>query len=156
MGLGRALVGGVVGGAVGSALMWPIYEGAKRAGLLQESPPIRVADRAAQTVAEATEGGGLVEEGEREAAVASVHLLYGAAAGALYGLLQDELELPAVAAGVGYGFALWAVGYVGWMPAARILPEPWRQRAGDALVPVAAHAVYGLGLGLVERAVRRG
>ena len=156
MGLGRALVGGVVGGAVGAVLMWPLYEASKRAGLLRESPPIRVADRAAETAVEATETGGPVGEGAREAAAAGGHLLYGAAAGALYGLLQDELELPAIAAGVGYGLALWAVGYLGWLPAARILPEPWRQRAGDALVPIAAHAVYGLGLGLVERTVRRG
>ena len=156
MGPGRAVVGGLVGGAVGSALMWPVYKGAKAARLLQEAPPLRVVDRAAEAAAEATEAGGPVGEGEREAAAFGSHFLYGAAAGALYGLIQDELALPPVPAGVGYGLVLWVTGYVGWLPAARILPEPWRQRAGDALVPVAAHVVYGLGLGLVERAVRRG
>lgn len=155
MGLGRALVGGMVGGTVGAALMLPLFEGAKRLGLLQETPPLRVADRAATAAAEATEAGGPLAEGEREAAATGGHLLYGAAAGALYGLVQDELGLPAAVTGSAYGLLLWAAGYLGWMPAAGVLPRPWRQQAGDALVPVAAHVVYGLGLGLVERAVRR-
>jgi hypothetical protein len=58
-------------------------------------------------------------------------------------------------AGPGFGLVLWAAGYLGWMPAAGVLPQPWRQRAGDALTPVAAHLVFGLALGLVEQAVRR-
>jgi uncharacterized membrane protein YagU involved in acid resistance len=155
MGLGRAIVGGVAGGTVGAALMLPLFEGAKRAGLVPETPPKRVVDRAAETAAEATEAGGPVEEGERTAAAAGSHLLYGAAAGALYGLIQDELRLPAALAGPVYGLVVWAAGYLGWMPASGVLPQPWRQQAGEALVPVVAHVVYGATLGAVERVIRR-
>ncbi len=154
MGLGRALVGGVLGGTAGAALMLPLFEGAKRAGLLAEAPPVRVVDRAADA-AETTAVDGGIETREREGLAVGGHLLYGAGAGALYGLAQDELELPAVAAGVAYGLALWAAGYLGWLPAAGVLPQPWRQHPGDALTPVAAHLVYGLALGAVERLVRR-
>lgn len=62
--------------------------------------------------------------------------------------------MPAVGTGLGFGLLLWAAGYLGWLPAAGVLPQPWRQRAGDALTPAAAHVVYGLTLGLVERALR--
>ena len=155
MGLGRALAGGIVGGAAGAALMLPLFEGAKRAGLLAESPPNRVIDQAAAAAAKATEAGGRVDEGERQAVAVGSHLLYGAAAGTFYGLVQAAAALPAAVAGPGFGLVLWAAGYLGWMPAAGVLPQPWRQRAGDALTPVVAHLVYGLALGLVERAVRR-
>lgn len=152
MGSGRAMVGGIVGGTVGAALMLPVFEGAKRVGLLREAPPVRVIDRAA---AEATDTGQPLAAGDRQAAAVVSHVVYGAVAGALYGLAQEKLEMPAAAAGPVYGLLLWAVGYLGWMPAAGVLPEPWRQRRGDALVPVAAHLVFGLALGLVARVGRR-
>ena len=98
---------------------------------------------------------GEVPPDTRAAAAAGSHLAYGAAAGAVYGLAQEGLGLPAAGAGVGFGLLLWVAGYLGWLPATGVLPQPWRQRAGDALTPVAAHVVYGLALGLVERAVRR-
>ena len=50
MGLGRALVGGVLGGTAGAALMLPLFAWAKRAGVLREAPlasPSRPAVRAA-------------------------------------------------------------------------------------------------------------
>jgi uncharacterized membrane protein YagU involved in acid resistance len=154
MGLGRALGAGVIGGAAGAALMWPLFEGAKRTGILEEAPPLRVVDEVAGAAAQATESGGPVARDDRTAAAVGSHVLYGVVAGAFYGLIQDELRLPAVV-GPLYGLALWAVGYVGWLPAAGVLPQPWRQRAGDALTPVAAHLAYGVALGLVEQAVRR-
>ncbi len=155
MGLGRAAGVGAVGGVVGAALMLPVFEGAKRAGLVVEAPPERVVERAADEVA-GSEARGATDEGAWAALVAGNHLLYGAAAGAVYGTLQEELKLPANVAGVGYGLALWAVGYLGWMPAVGAWARPWRQGAGAALVPLAAHVVYGLALGTVEGRARRG
>lgn len=155
MGLQRALVGGATAGLAGSALMWGLFSGAKRAGLLRETPPNRVIDRAAAIAAEATESGGPIDAEDRTAGALGSHLLFGAAAGAFYGLIQDELELPPLVAGPAYGLAIWAAAYIGWLPAARILPEPWDQRPGDALVPVAAHAVYGLTLSLFGRMLIR-
>ena len=153
MGLRRAVLAGSVGGLAGAASMLPLFEGAKRAGILIETPPLRVVDEAAESAAEATEAGGPVEAGDRVAAAVGSHLLYGVAAGAFYGLLQDELKLPGLVAGPIYWMVLWAAGYLGWMPAAGVMPQPWRQRTGDALTPVVAHLAYGVALGSVERAI---
>lgn len=152
MGARRAIVGGAVGGAVGSALMLPLFETAKSVGLLPETPPRRVVDHAA---AEATGPADPATELERTSAMVAVHVLYGAAAGACYGVVQEQIDLPAPVAGPAFGLALWAAGYLGWLPAAGILPQPWRQQPGAALTPVVAHVVYGLALGFVARSLRR-
>ena len=154
MGAWRALAGGGVGGAVGSALMLPVFETAKRAGLLRETPPRRVVQHAAAETGGAIGAEGTSEPEETGAMVAS-HLLYGAAAGACYGLVQGKFDLPAPVTGPAFGLLLWAAGYVGWLPAAGVLPQPWRQHPGAAITPVAAHLVYGLALGIVERGLRR-
>ena len=155
MGLERALLAGSVGGTVGSVLMWGLFTTATRVGWLSERPPERVIDRATAAVEDATEAAEPVEPAERTTAAVSSHLLFGAGAGAFYGLVQDKLDLPPLLTGVAYGFAIWIAAYVGVLPAARILPEPWRQRPGDALVPVAAHAIFGLSLGVIEPRISR-
>ena len=145
----RGIVGGALAGVGAAALMMPLFVGAERAGLLSKPPPARVVDRAA------AEAGVAPDPEERAGATVAGHLVYGATAGGVYGALAAPMSLPAAVAGPGFGLALWAVGYLGWLPAARIWPRPWRQPAGDALVPIAAHVVYGLALGLGERALRR-
>ena len=144
----RGIVAGAVAGAGAAALMLPLFVGAERAGILSQEPPARVVDRATAEadVAPAPE--------ERTGAMVGSHLLYGAGAGAIYGALAARAPLPAATAGTGFGLVVWAAGYLGWLPAAGIWPRPWRQPAGDALVPVAAHLVYGLALGIGERALR--
>ena len=154
MKLRQALAVGALGGTAGAALMLPLFEGAKRIGLLREAPPVRVVERAAEA-ARASGQAEPLSKREQLGTAWSSHLLYGAAASACYGLVQKELDLPALVAGPTYGLLLWAAGYLGWIPAAGVLPQPWRQRTGDALTPVAAHLVYGLTLGLIERRLRQ-
>lgn len=154
MSLLRAVTAGGLAGLAGSAVMLPIFTGAKRTGVAHVVPPEQVVEGAAAAAAVATEGGGPIEPADRAATAAGSHLLYGAAAGVLYGLIQDELRLPAIPAGVGFGIAVWGFGYLGWLPATHLLPPPWRQQPGDALTPVAAHLAYGVVLGAIERAVR--
>lgn len=155
MGFGRGLVGGAVGGVVGAVLMLPLFGAATRLGLLPEPPPERVVDRAEDAASEAAGAPTLAPRPGRTPAVVASHLLYGAVAGAGYGVVRRELGLPGAVAGPAYGLAVWAAGYVGWLPAAGILPVPWRQPPATALVPVVAHLVYGLTLGLVEPRIGR-
>jgi hypothetical protein len=154
MTLGRAVTGGVIGGATGAALMLPVFAMAKQIGILRPMPPTRVVAHAAETAATATELGGSRQDADGATTISS-HLLYGTAAGALYGLLQDETDISPVIGGPSYGVLLWATGYLGWIPAAGILPWPWRQQPGAVAVPLLAHLVYGLTLGFTHQWVRR-
>src|ERR1044072_4009650 len=56
------------------------------------------------------------DEEEREAATWASHFAYGAACGALYGALSGErVDSPPLLAGVGFGVAVWAGSYLGWL-----------------------------------------
>lgn len=153
MGWSWAAATGAVGGVVGAGLMLPLFRGAELMGLLPKAPPRRVIDRVAASLGKGPAA--RQDDEERTAAAVAAHLLYGGAAGAVYGTIAAKLSAPPPASGVAYGLVLWAAGYLGWLPAAGVLPPPWRQRPGGALTPLVAHAVYGLALGLVTRALRR-
>ena len=84
---------------------------------------------------------------------------FGAAAGALFavGYRISRWARPAPLGGMIFGLAVWAVSYVGWIPALGIMPPHQRDRPGRAESMVLAHMVYGLVLGtLVSRFLRRG
>jgi hypothetical protein len=88
-------------------------------------------------------------EGEREAATWAGHFGYGAACGALYGALAANRRVPPLAAGVGFGLAVWAGSYLGWLPAAGIIRPATEHPPRRTALMIAAHAVWGATTGLV-------
>jgi uncharacterized membrane protein YagU involved in acid resistance len=83
-------------------------------------------------------------EEEREAATWVSHFAYGAACGALYGALSGEgLDEHPVVAGAGFGAAVWAASYLGWLPAAGILSPATEHPARRNALMIAAHLVWG-------------
>jgi hypothetical protein len=68
---------------------------------------------------------------------------YGLTFGGLYALFRPQGGAPFVD-GVVLGIANWATGYLGWLPAFRLLPPVWRQQAPQAITPLAEHALYGM------------
>ncbi len=83
-------------------------------------------------------------EEEREAATWVSHFAYGAACGALYGALAGERpDRHPVVAGAGFGAAVWAGSYLGWLPAAGILSPATEHPARRNALMVAAHLVWG-------------
>lgn len=79
------------------------------------------------------------------AAGKSVHLSYGALFGLLYGLLRSHRPTPtqALLEGSVLGLLVWAIGYLGWLPATGLMPPVWRQHAAQAIGPTVDHALYG-------------
>lgn len=77
------------------------------------------------------------------AAAVGAHFGYGALGGACYGLLTPRPERAAPAKGIGFGLAVWAGSYLGWLPAAEILPPATRQPARRNALMVASHVVWG-------------
>ena len=71
------------------------------------------------------------------------HFAYGALAGALYTLLPRALRQGPL-----YGVAIWALSYLGWIPAARVLVPATRHPARRNALMIAVHLVWGLVLGL--------
>ena len=83
------------------------------------------------------------EEG-RESATWVSHFAYGAACGALYGAVSGErIDEHALLAGVGFGLAVWAGSYLGWLPAAGIISPATEHPARRTALMIAAHAVWG-------------
>ena len=96
----------------------------------------------------------LGEEGLKAATVVG-HFAYGAAAGAVVAPLAGRTSRP-VASGVGLGLALWAAGYLGWVPAFGLMRPATEQPAARNALMIAAHAVWGATTGtIVARAPNR-
>jgi hypothetical protein len=85
-----------------------------------------------------------LDEEEREAATWASHFAYGAACGALYGAVSGErVDGHPLLAGAGFGLAVWAGSYLGWLPAAGIIAPATEHPARRNALMIAAHAVWG-------------
>ncbi len=91
----------------------------------------------------------------RTATGAAMHFVYGGFWGAVYGLIQASVGLPAALHGLLYGLVVWLIGPVTLVPAMGIMPPPQEQGARRALLVAAFHVAYGLALGLVFDAFTR-
>lgn len=136
---------GAMAGALATIPMSAVMVGAQRVGLMGRQPPEVITQRAldaANTEPTTT---------ATKALAAALHFAFGAAAGTVFALLnRDETSRPlAVAKGVGFGLALYAASYGGWIPATGILPAPQRDRKGRQPSMAAAHVVYGAALALL-------
>jgi len=97
-------------------------------------------------------------EEERKAATWVSHFAYGTACGALYGAVPGVRALghPALS-GVGFGLAVWAGSYLGWLPAAGVLAPATEHPARRNALMIAAHVVWGATTGLaLERLAEDG
>lgn len=101
-----------------------------------------------------------LNESERRAATLVAHYGFGTVAGALYAapLLAGRGPSPIPAAtGAGWGLLVWAGSYLGWLPAANILPPATDQPARRTLLMIGAHLVWGAVLGVAaERLTQSG
>lgn len=76
------------------------------------------------------------------------HFGYGAAAGALYAFMPRRPPGPV------YGLAVWAVSYLGAMPALSLYRPATRDAASRNGLMIASHLVWGAFLGLAFAALR--
>ena len=78
-------------------------------------------------------------------ATLAAHFGYGAATGALFPLIARR-RYPLALIGPGYGIAIWAASYLGWIPALRMLPPATRQPVERNALMLTAHIVWGAAL----------
>ena len=83
------------------------------------------------------------------------HFAFGTTTGAIYPLVSSAAPAPAAVKGGMYGLAVWAASYLGWLPAAGILPPATQHSRRRNVSLIAAHLVWGMTLGiLVNRFAR--
>jgi hypothetical protein len=142
---GRVLAG-AVGGFVGTLVLSGLREAWSRVGLVFETAPMQVVDRAEEL--------GLVKPSSRESRrllEAAAHVAYGVGAGAALGLLRRERGGAGeeTAVGSALGILAWGAEWSSWLPLTGVHSPPWAQRSAKVLLPVIDHAVYGATWGLV-------
>lgn len=108
-------------------------------------PPRQVAEGLAE-VAGVNEH---LDEEERRTATWVSHFAYGTLCGAAYGALSRGLGSHAALAGAGFGVAVWAGSYLGWLPAAGILTPATEHPPRRNALMIASHVVWGTTAALV-------
>ncbi len=99
---------------------------------------------------------GQISRRKRNLAGWIAHFAFGTATGAIYPLVFSRIAAPAPLKGGLYGVAVWAISYLGWLPAARILPPATQQSKRRNFSLVAAHLVWGAAVGLLVNRLARG
>lgn len=84
----------------------------------------------------------------------AAHLGYGIVCGALYGLARRWLPRAEVPGGLLFGGLVWAVSYLGLMPGLQLYPWPSEDTRSRQGVMIAAHAVFGIALALIDQRLR--
>jgi Rieske Fe-S protein len=140
---------GAVDGAVATFAMSAAMMVQQKLGLLGEPPPRKI-------VRSLRRRGGILGTSRNADDVTAVlaHWGFGMATGALFGLLHRGARGTARSSllGAGYGAAVWAASYYGWIPAFGIMRPPHRDRPARPTSMVAAHLLFGSVLGaFVER-----
>jgi hypothetical protein len=140
------VLAGALGGAVGALVLSGLREAWSRVGLVFETAPMQVVDRAEEL--------GLVEGWSPRALrllTVAAHIAYGVGAGTALGLLRRErVGAPQEAAvGSAMGILVWGAGWSTWLPLTGVHSPPWEQRSAKVLLPVLDHAVYGAAWGLI-------
>jgi uncharacterized membrane protein YagU involved in acid resistance len=132
-----AVAAGLISTVVMTVVMEQLYKALPR-NEQYPLPPEEIA-----IVAEATLLGRLLDKPQHRALTLVSHFGYGTTLGALYALLQQRLPLPRRLSGVTYGIAVWAGGYLGWLPALRVLRPVTEFPPARLLLLILAHVVWG-------------
>jgi hypothetical protein len=140
----RLLARGGMAGALATIAMSASLAIEKKLGLLGEHPPLKIVRGVRRRI-------GFLGTSQRIDRVAAMgaHLAFGAAAGALFGLAHARPRGWATSSvsGAGFGMAVWATSYYGWVPALGLMKPPHRDRPMRPASMVAAHLLFGCSLG---------
>ncbi len=77
------------------------------------------------------------------------HFGYGAATGALFGMVAPRGAATRVAAGALFGLGVWATSYLGWLPAAGLRQPVQYDPIDRTRLMIGGHVVWGVTLGLI-------
>jgi hypothetical protein len=131
----RIAIGAVAGLGATGVMQGLLTASAK---LLPESKPPMKADPG-KFMAEKAH----VPEQLQKAAAKSLQMGYGMTSGMLYAAVRPRGGSILID-GTLLGVAVWAAGYLGWLPAADLMPPVTEHTAQQVTVPIVNHALFGI------------
>jgi len=154
--IGKSVLIGAVSGLAGAWVMnqyWTVesklkqqlhpaeHESAQQ-NLQQQHQPENPTIEVAQSVSRAMTGHGLRDD-DKENAGSAVHYAFGAAMGALYGLLSEVAPATRSGFGLAYASALWLAADEIMVPALKLSKSPGEYPVSQHLEGLGAHLLYG-------------
>ncbi len=73
----------------------------------------------------------------------ALRLGYGMTSGVIYAALRPRRSMP-LFDGTLLGVGVWAAGYLGWLPAADLMPPITEHEPLQIIVPIVQHAIFGV------------
>ncbi|MDI3339249.1 MAG: hypothetical protein QJR03_01830 [Sphaerobacter sp.] len=143
----HAIVRGGLAGVAATGVMSLVMAAGRAAGLLDTPPPQHITARVEEAAGIRHRLSGPVFQSSWMLA----HLGYGAVCGMLFSAGRDRLPPSNLASGLMFGGLVWEVSYLGLMPGLRLYPWPAEDAPSRQGVMIAAHAVYGVALAVLDR-----
>jgi uncharacterized membrane protein YagU involved in acid resistance len=75
------------------------------------------------------------------------HFGYGIGLAGVFSIVADHLPFPPLFNGIFYGLAVWAVSYMGWLPAFKVLRPATEFPSARNRLMIFSHAIWGAILG---------
>lgn len=135
---------GVLGGAAGSACMTVLRMAARRARLIDTTPPQATRRWLAQRLGREPD-----TPGTRHVIDALIHVGVGVVGGAVYGALIADRRQPGLVAGALFGLGVWVAAFGVAAPRLGITRSPREVSGVENAVNAAAHLIYGAATALV-------
>ncbi|MEX2446205.1 MAG: hypothetical protein WD734_02610 [Dehalococcoidia bacterium] len=155
----RRILQGALAGAVATAPMTALMEAGFRRlprGQRYPLPPRLIVDEVADETGRRTGTPLADDEGRRTGLTLLAHFGYGAASGALFGVMPPRDGWAANAGrGALFGCAVWLWSYLGLLPALRLLAPATQHPAQRTALMVGAHLVWGAATGSTSLLIRR-
>lgn len=145
----RSNIAGILAGLIATAPMTAFMEYAHHQLPLTERqalPPRTITLR----VVDALHIKGYLDQKRRKALTVASHFAFGAAAGSLFGPIARTLKGSNTAKGAAYGVAVWAVNYLGILPAFGLTKSAANESPRRTALMVGAHVVWGVALGVMS------
>lgn len=139
----KQLIRGGFAGLLATGTMSLVMAGGKAAGLLHSPPPKKITKHAEQQTGVNPHA---MPQETFDASWVAAHVGYGAMVGVVYAMVRRVLPKSPVVRGLIYGEAVWAVSYLGVLPALGLYELPEDRTLSQTAVMLAAHAVYGVTL----------
>ena len=149
------MTGLLVGAAAGAAATLPMTLTMETLHALLPGEPARPLPPR-EVVDGATAKAGIdhkISEEDKEELTLAAHFGYGAACGALFGLMAPRGP-AAVAAGIAFGLGVWTSSYLGLLPALGIRHHAKHDPAPRSGLMITAHIVWGAAAGAIVGAGR--